>query len=174
MYSTTPFIIANRELKPYEIERRTSISIERWLKDKFREGFKQLKKEFIREDTESTGKVSSCFFRESIFHNMAQYLLFFSFSNDIFFSYTNDKKTFILQVSRDVFRRIIAQYGLYLRDEASLNMFLARCNLTPRGEICYQDLLNRFQDRSDTGIAHNILSNPKHRYVHVQFSSVFL
>ena len=92
MYSTTPFIIANRELKPYEIERRTSISIERWLKDKFREGFKQLKKEFIREDTESTGKVSSCFFRESIFHNMAQYLLFFSFSNDIFFIYTNDKK----------------------------------------------------------------------------------
>lgn len=114
---------STRELKPYEIERRTSISIERWLKDKFREGFKQLKKEFIREDADSTGKVN-----------------------------------------RDIFRRIIAQYGLYLRDDASLNMFLARCNLTPRGDISYQDLLNRFQDRSDTGIAHNILSNPKHRF----------
>lgn len=119
----TPMSSASRDLKPRELERNVSISIEKWLKNKFREGFKALKVEFKREDPSSSGKVS-----------------------------------------RETFRRILAQFGLFLRDEESLRMFLARCSLPPRGDVSYVDLLNRFQDRSENGIAHNILMNKKHRF----------
>lgn len=114
---------SSRDLKPRELERNLSISIEKWLKNKFREGFKTLKVEFKREDSSNSGKVS-----------------------------------------RETFRRILAQFGLYLRDEESLSMFLARCNLPPRGEVSYVELLNRFQDRSENGIAHNVLMDKKHRF----------
>jgi len=68
-----------------------------------------------------------------------------------------------LQVSRDLFRRVLSQFDLYLREDSALNMFLARCNLPERGDISYVDFLNKFQDRSESGIAHNILQNPQHR-----------
>lgn len=119
---STP-LSSSRDLRPREVERNVSINIEKWLKNKFREGFKALKVEFKREDPGNTGKVS-----------------------------------------RDTFRRIIAQFGLYLRDEPSLRMFLARCDISPRGEVSYVQLLNRFQDRSELGIAHNVLMNKKHRF----------
>lgn len=48
---------SSRSLRPSEIERKTSIDIERWLKDKFREGFKSMKKEFKKGDRKNTGKV---------------------------------------------------------------------------------------------------------------------
>merc|ERR1712002_823544 len=90
--AATP-VNSSRGLKPREVERNISISIEKWLKNKFREGFKALRAEFKREDTQNTGKVS-----------------------------------------RETFRRILAQFGLYLRDEESLSMFLARCSLPARGD----------------------------------------
>jgi len=68
------------------------------------------------------------------------------------------------KVSRETFRRLLAQFGLYLRDEDSLKMFLTRCSLPPCGEISYVQLLNRFQDRSDEGIAHHVLQDKKHRF----------
>nr|WQY91287.1 ddN-expressed EFCAB family member [Ciona robusta] len=112
-----------RSMRPSEAERQTSIDIEKWLKDKFREGFKSMRKEFKKGDLKNTGKVP-----------------------------------------RDVFRRVISQFDLFLREDSSLNMFLARCGLPEHGEISYVDFLNKFQDRSATGMAHNILSNPKHRF----------
>lgn len=126
---TTP-VNSSRGLKRREVERNISISIEKWLKNKFREGFKALRAEFKREDTQNTGKVS-----------------------------------------RETFRRILAQFGLYLRDEESLSMFLARCSLPARGNVSYQELLNRFQDRSENGIAHNVLLDKKHRFNREERSS---
>ncbi|XP_076819252.1 EF-hand calcium-binding domain-containing protein 6-like isoform X2 [Clavelina lepadiformis] len=114
---------SGRSLRPSEAERRTSIDIERWLKDKFREGFKAMRREFKKGDNKNTGKVS-----------------------------------------REVFRRVLAQFDLYLREDSSLNMFLARCGLSDRGDISYVNFLNKFQDRSEEGMAHNILSNSKHRF----------
>lgn len=119
----SPALSSSRDLKPREVERNVSISIEKWLKSKFREGFKALKAEFRREDPSNSGKVS-----------------------------------------RETFRRLLGQFGLYLRDEESLCMFLARCTLPPRGDVSYVDLLNRFQDRSENGIAHKVLMDKKHRF----------
>jgi len=66
-------------------------------------------------------------------------------------------------VSHDIFRKILAQFGLFLRDEDSLSLFLARCSMPIRGDINYITFLNRFQDRSENGIAHNVLKNKEHR-----------
>jgi len=74
------------------------------------------------------------------------------------------KSDLISQVSREVFRRVLSQFDLYLREDSSLNMFLARCGLPETGDISYVNFLNKFQDRSEEGMAHNILSNPQHRY----------
>lgn len=112
-----------RSLPKSEIERKTSINIERWLKDKFREGFNAMKTEFSKADPQRTKKVS-----------------------------------------RDNFRRVLAQFDLYLREDSALNMFLARCGLTEKGDINYEMFLRKFQDRSEDGVPHAILSNPQHRF----------
>ncbi|XP_074648527.1 EF-hand calcium-binding domain-containing protein 6-like [Tubulanus polymorphus] len=67
-------------------------------------------------------------------------------------------------VSHDVFLEVLAEYGLKL-DRPYIYTFMARCcvELRPQG-VPYKDFLYRFLDRSEAGMAHNILSNPKHRY----------
>ncbi|XP_043920865.1 EF-hand calcium-binding domain-containing protein 6-like [Protopterus annectens] len=115
-----------RQCKPLsknELERKASINIEKWLKDRFREGFKAMKEEFERCDSEKTGKVQ----RE-----------------DFFF--------------------VLAKFDLHLKEE-HFKLFLARCGLqnSPSG-VSYVDFLRNFQDRSDKGIPHKILSNSKHRF----------
>ncbi|XP_039398195.1 EF-hand calcium-binding domain-containing protein 6-like isoform X3 [Mauremys reevesii] len=47
----------SREISKAEWERRASLDIERWLKDKFREGFRNMKEEFEKHDPQKTGKV---------------------------------------------------------------------------------------------------------------------
>nr|XP_039247423.1 EF-hand calcium-binding domain-containing protein 6-like [Styela clava] len=112
-----------RSLPRSEVERKTSINIERWLKDKFREGFNRMRSEFRKADPDKVGTVS-----------------------------------------RDNFRRVLAQMDLYLREDSALNMFLARCGLSERGDINYVQFLTKFQDRSEDGVPHAILSNPEHRF----------
>ncbi|XP_025063845.1 EF-hand calcium-binding domain-containing protein 6-like [Alligator sinensis] len=48
----------NREISKVEQERRASLGIERWLKDKFREGARSMKEEFEKYDSQKTGKVN--------------------------------------------------------------------------------------------------------------------
>lgn len=42
-----------------EIERKQQLDVERWLKDKFREGFYSMRKKFEEKDTEKNGIVST-------------------------------------------------------------------------------------------------------------------
>lgn len=44
-----------------ELERKQQLDVERWLKEKFREGFFNMRKEFEDRDTEKKGIVSSAF-----------------------------------------------------------------------------------------------------------------
>lgn len=46
-----------REMSHAELERKASLNIERWLKDKFREGFRSMKGEFEKYDPHRIGKV---------------------------------------------------------------------------------------------------------------------
>ncbi|XP_030048075.1 EF-hand calcium-binding domain-containing protein 6 [Microcaecilia unicolor] len=106
-----------------ELERKTSLSIEKWLKDKFREGFKHMKEEFEKHDPEKMGKVE-----------------------------------------KEDFLSVLEKFDLHLKKE-HLNLFLARCDLENNlSGISYMDFLRNFQDRSDRGITHKILSNPKHKF----------
>ena len=66
--SSTPFYFSSfhsllgqpesRGLRKKEAERQRSLNIERWLKDKFREGFLQMKQMFQTHDPQKTGTVS--------------------------------------------------------------------------------------------------------------------
>lgn len=114
---------SGRSIPRSELDRKISINIEKWLKDKFREGFKLMRSEFKKCDPGKSGKVS-----------------------------------------RDEFRRVLAQFDLFLREDSALNMLLARCGLSERGDINYDAFLTKFQDRSDEGVPHAILSNPQHRF----------
>ncbi|KAM4708958.1 EF-hand calcium-binding domain-containing protein 6-like [Discoglossus pictus] len=112
-----------REMSKSEWERKASLSMEKWLKDKFREGFQNMKEEFENYDPQRTGKV---------------------------------KKADFLAV--------LETFDLNLKDE-HFSLFLARCGLeSSQSGISYLDFLRNFQDRSDKGITHKILSNPKHRF----------
>ncbi|KAE8629793.1 hypothetical protein XENTR_v10000593 [Xenopus tropicalis] len=113
----------SREMSKAEWERKASLSIEKWLKDKFREGFRSMKEEFEKHDPQGTGKVK--------------------------------KKDFL---------SVLETFELTLKDE-HFNLFLARCGLEniPSG-ISYVDFLRNFQDRSEKGITHKILSDPYHRF----------
>ncbi|XP_071952395.1 EF-hand calcium-binding domain-containing protein 6-like [Antedon mediterranea] len=113
-----------RTLKKSEVDRAKSLDVENWLKNKFREGFKKMKKEFSNRDPQGTG-----------------------------------------EIDRMDFQRILAKFELKL-DNKQLNDFLARCSITSRkdGRVSYREFLQRFQDRSEEGIPHKILANPKHRY----------
>ncbi|KAL3877258.1 hypothetical protein ACJMK2_034991 [Sinanodonta woodiana] len=108
-----------------EIERKQSLDVENWLKNKFREGFLQMREAFESKDTEVKGTVPF-----------------------------------------DVFLGVLAQFGLKL-EKKFLAAFLSRCSVSARrdGTIPYREFLHRFQDRSEQGMTHNILTNKKHRLV---------
>ncbi|XP_048248284.1 EF-hand calcium-binding domain-containing protein 6-like isoform X1 [Haliotis rufescens] len=108
-----------------EQERKQQLNIERWLKDKFREGFFQMKESFEELDTNSTGVVSF-----------------------------------------DNFLDVLRQFGLSL-EKPLLGSFLARCSVQVVGSgVPYREFLHRFQDRSENGMTHNILTDKKHKYNH--------
>ncbi|XP_063776809.1 EF-hand calcium-binding domain-containing protein 6-like isoform X3 [Pseudophryne corroboree] len=112
-----------REMSRAELERKASLSIEKWMKDKFREGFRSMKEEFEKHDPQRIGKVE-----------------------------------------KDDFLSVLEKFDLKLKDE-HFNLFLARCGLdNSLSGISYMDLLRNFQDRSEKGITHKILSDPNHRF----------
>lgn len=114
---------SGRPLKKKEAERQRSLNIERWLKNKFREGFSNMKNSFAAFDHDHSGFVS-----------------------------TNE------------FLEVLAQYGLRM-EKPHMGDFLARCELQASSlGIPYQEFLVKFQDRSEGGMAHHILTNPKHRF----------
>ncbi|XP_070545330.1 EF-hand calcium-binding domain-containing protein 6-like [Ptychodera flava] len=115
---------SGRKLKKIEIERAKSLNVERWLKNKFREGCSSMSGEFVKLDTDKTG-----------------------------------------EVDRNDFIKVLEKFGLKL-DAAQVDSFCARCGVEIKGngKIAYKTFLQRFQDRSETGMPHNILSNPNHKF----------
>ncbi|KAG2465474.1 EFCB6 protein, partial [Polypterus senegalus] len=111
-----------RTLSKAEEERKASITIEKWLKDKFREGFRSMKKEFGKLDPGKTDKVT-----------------------------------------QEQFLSVLEAFDLHMKKE-HLGLFLARCGLENKPTVDYAEFLQKFQDRSEKGITHNILSNPKHKF----------
>ncbi|XP_028657943.2 EF-hand calcium-binding domain-containing protein 6 [Erpetoichthys calabaricus] len=111
-----------RTLSKAEEERKASITIEKWLKDKFREGFRSMKKEFGKLDPGKTDKVT-----------------------------------------QEQFLSVLEAFDLHMKKE-HLGLFLARCGLENKPTVNYAEFLQKFQDRSEKGITHNILSNPKHKF----------
>ncbi|XP_075705752.1 EF-hand calcium-binding domain-containing protein 6-like [Rhinoderma darwinii] len=115
--------VQSREMSQAELQRKASLNIEKWLKDKFREGFRNMKEEFERHDPQRIGKVE-----------------------------------------KDDLLSVLEKFNLKLKDE-HFNLFLARCGLeNSLTGISYMDLLRNFQDRSEKGITHKILSDPNHRF----------
>ncbi|XP_056017223.1 EF-hand calcium-binding domain-containing protein 6-like isoform X8 [Ostrea edulis] len=113
---------SNRTPRKKEIERKQSLDIERWLKNKFREGCHQMQEAFEAKDPSNTGVVSF-----------------------------------------DDFLEVLGQYHLKL-EKKLLAAFLSRCAVQARRDgVPYRDFLHRFQDRSEVGMTHNILTNTKHR-----------
>ncbi|ESO99600.1 hypothetical protein LOTGIDRAFT_238765 [Lottia gigantea] len=114
---------SSRTPKRREVERRQQLDIERWLKDKFREGFFNMKESFEVKDIDKSGVVSY-----------------------------------------DDFLEVLETHGLKL-DKTLLGAFLSRCSVKVQGRgIPYREFLHRFQDRSEDGMVHNILSQTKHRF----------
>ncbi|KAF4118911.1 EF-hand calcium-binding domain-containing protein 6 isoform X1 [Onychostoma macrolepis] len=112
-----------RTVSKEEEERHTSIAIEAWLKDRFREGAQRMKTEFDKLDPENSGKVRGADFLQ-----------------------------------------VLKKFDLHLKRE-HLGLFLSRCGLKiKKGCVQYLNFLRTFQDRSSDGIAHKIISNPKHRF----------
>ena len=52
-----------RSPRKLEVERRQQLDIERWLKNKFREGFSDMKHAFMEVDLDKTGRLSRAQFR---------------------------------------------------------------------------------------------------------------
>ncbi|KAI8521540.1 hypothetical protein Bbelb_012940 [Branchiostoma belcheri] len=119
----TPPPSTRRSLTKADVERKTSLDIENWLKNKFREGFKNMKSEFAKYDPKKEGKVS-----------------------------------------RDDFSKVLAKFGLQLKEDAQLDQFFARVGLGPSDALSYRYFLQRYQDRSEAGMPHQILSDEKHRF----------
>ncbi|KAJ8318169.1 hypothetical protein KUTeg_003260 [Tegillarca granosa] len=68
-------------------------------------------------------------------------------------------------VSFDDFVDVLAQYGLSL-EKRYLAAFLNRVGVTPvREGVPYREFLHRFQDRSDNGMTHTILTSNKHKSI---------
>ncbi|XP_041364639.1 EF-hand calcium-binding domain-containing protein 6-like [Gigantopelta aegis] len=106
-----------------EKERQNQIDIEIWLKEKFREGFFNMKAEFEKKDSEMKGIVSF-----------------------------------------DEFIEVLGRFGLKL-EKSLLGTFLSRCSIHAMGKgVPYREFLHRFQDRSESGMVHQILTDPRHRY----------
>ncbi|XP_052263112.1 EF-hand calcium-binding domain-containing protein 6-like isoform X2 [Dreissena polymorpha] len=107
-----------------EIERRNQLDVERWLKNKFREGFSTMREAFEAKDAKSEGNVGF-----------------------------------------DDFLEVLANFGLKL-EKKYLAAFLSRCSVSANrnGTIPYREFLHRFQDRSERGMTHAILTDNKHRF----------
>ncbi|KAK3091339.1 hypothetical protein FSP39_019098 [Pinctada imbricata] len=115
-------LTSTRTPRRKEIERKQSLDIERWLKNKFREGCHNLQEAFEAKDKSNNGVV-----------------------------------TF------DDFLSVLATNNLKL-EKRLLAAFLSRCGVQARRDgVPYREFLHRFQDRSELGMTHNILTNPKHR-----------
>ncbi|OWF42398.1 EF-hand calcium-binding domain-containing protein 6-like isoform X2 [Mizuhopecten yessoensis] len=113
---------SNRSPRRKEIERKQSLDVERWMKNKFREGCHNMKEAFEAKDEKNSGVVAF-----------------------------------------DDFLTVLGAYGLTL-EKKLLAAFLSRCSVQARREgVPYREFLHRFQDRSETGMTHNILTNNKHR-----------
>lgn len=71
--------------------------------------------------------------------------------------------SFQFQISFDGFLEVLRNNNLHL-EKNYLSDFLARCRIAPlKTGVPYREFLHRFQDRSDEGMAHNILTNEKHK-----------
>ncbi|XP_028831616.1 EF-hand calcium-binding domain-containing protein 6-like [Denticeps clupeoides] len=68
------------------------------------------------------------------------------------------------KVTPHEFLQILNSFDLHLKP-MQLSLFLARCGLELRKSgVDYPEFLRRFQDRSEDGVLHRILSDPKHRF----------
>ncbi|KAL7856353.1 hypothetical protein AOLI_G00199570 [Acnodon oligacanthus] len=68
------------------------------------------------------------------------------------------------KVSGEDFLQVLATFDLQLKRE-HLGLFLSRCGVALRkGGVDYTRFLRKFQDRSQDGITHRIISNPQHRF----------
>ncbi|XP_078269632.1 EF-hand calcium-binding domain-containing protein 6-like isoform X3 [Rhinoraja longicauda] len=106
-----------------EKERKLTLDIENWLKEKFREGFKSMMTDFWYYDQDNSGKVT----RENFLH-------------------------------------VLKKFDLRLKDD-QLNIFLVRCGLPEDApKINYLEFLHNFQDRSENGVPHRIISDENHRF----------
>ncbi|KAK3772027.1 hypothetical protein RRG08_008265 [Elysia crispata] len=106
-----------------EVERRQQLDIEMWLKNKFREGFFNMREAFEDKDPERKGVVNF-----------------------------------------DDFIEVLGQFGLKM-EKPLLGAFLSRCSVKAHGKgVPYREFLHRFQDRGEAGMAHNVLTDIKHRY----------
>ena len=71
-------------------------------------------------------------------------------------------------MTHNAFVEILNKFGLNL-EKAHLAEFLSRCNIEPtKTEVPYREFLHTFQDRSEDGMPHKILTNPKHGYNRVE------
>eukprot|EP00795_Rhopilema_esculentum_P012732 gene12732-3457_t len=66
-------------------------------------------------------------------------------------------------VSKAQLKRVLADYNIEL-DDQQLSELLERCNLSSTGMIDYKKFIQRYQDRSESGMAHKILNDPNHKY----------
>ena len=69
----------------------------------------------------------------------------------------------LLQVNFDDFIEVLSQFGLRL-EKPLLGAFLSRCSIRVMGKgVPYREFLHRFQDRSEAGMVHNVLTDVNHR-----------
>ncbi|RUS88431.1 hypothetical protein EGW08_003827 [Elysia chlorotica] len=114
---------SRRTPRKKEVERRQQLDVENWLKNKFREGFFNMREAFEDKDPERSGVVNF-----------------------------------------DAFLEVLGQFGLKM-EKPLLGAFLSRCSVKAHGKgVPYREFLHRFQDRGETGMAHNVLTDVKHRY----------
>ncbi|XP_076452836.1 EF-hand calcium-binding domain-containing protein 6-like isoform X2 [Babylonia areolata] len=114
---------SSRTPRRKELERKQQLDVERWLKDKFREGFFNMRQAFDDKDKDGKGVVSF-----------------------------------------DDFLEVLAEFGLKM-EKPLLGAFLSRCSVRAMGKgVPYREFLHRFQDRSETGMVHNVLTDVKHRF----------
>jgi hypothetical protein len=75
------------------------------------------------------------------------------------------------QVNFDDFLDVLSAYGLRL-EKKYLAAFLSRCSVSANknGTVPYREFLHRFQDRSEKGMTHTILTDNKHRLVRLLVS----
>ncbi|XP_051883690.1 EF-hand calcium-binding domain-containing protein 6-like [Pristis pectinata] len=115
--------LSGRNRTKAEKERKLTLDIENWLKEKFREGFKSMKTDFCYYDQDNSGKVT-----------------------------------------RENFLRVLKVFDLRLKED-QLNIFLVRCGLQEDApNINYIEFLHNFQDRSENGVPHRIITDENHRF----------